>query len=276
MRLLSLSFDRNFDRKNKGWKISHHENGSPFSSFICQVDDMTSFISTTKRLGKELDKCKKVIGNRTVYDISFSDLTLVPLYNKVLVDIASKKKKAYEKESFLLYIEAESGNKIADVILEGCGAVLTKFNHEKNKLALAIYTIEPNWSLKIVQDNNKMIELDNSGKIKNGHYNKKIQKNKQIFVKRITFLSKNIYFTRPQEDTKMVNEKEGFRSISVAQVLSKHSILLGIPKKVSFDMSVLNEKDIQDITKKLDNYFAKINKDVVKNKNNKVTYTIIK
>ena len=52
MRLLSLSFDRNFDRKNKGWKISHHENGSPFSSFICQVDDMTSFISTTKRLGK--------------------------------------------------------------------------------------------------------------------------------------------------------------------------------------------------------------------------------
>ena len=121
-----------------------------------------------------------------------------------------------------------------------------------------------------------MIELDNSGKIKNGRYNKKIQKNKQIFVKRITFLSKNIYFTRPQEDTKMVNEKEGFRSISVAQVLSKHSILLGIPKKVSFDMSVLNEKDIQDITKKLDNYFAKINKDVVKNKNNKVTYTIIK
>ena len=269
---MKLSFDKNFDRKGKGWRLSRYEKGSPYSSFICQVDDMTSFISTTKKLGSKLDENKRIVRGNSLFDINFSDLTLVPLYNKTLVDL--KKKNNKNNESFLLYIEAEKGLKIADVLLDGCGAVLTKFSHDKNKLALAVYTVKPKWGLRIIQENGKMITLDESGKIKNSRYNKKVPADKKIIVKRITFLPENTFFTRPDKDTKLIDAKDGFRSVSVAQALSKNSVILGSPKKISFDKSILTENDIELLTNLIMEHFKELNKNV-KHKSKIKKYKII-
>ena len=241
MKSYVLSFDRNFDRKGKGWRISHKENGSTFSSLVCDLlMSQLAYVSNTRKLQEKLDKGT----------VPFAAITTVPLYNKSLMDI---KKNKDNTETIAVYVEAIKDQEIVDVQLRNCGATFVRVTPDKTKAAFVVYaTDKDKWSIMITQSNGQTISVNNTGKITNGKTTKEIVKPERLRLKRVVYLPNNtVYFTRPDKETKAISRIKGAESISIAQALSKNSIIVGDPNFVIFDKDTLNDQDITQLKETL-------------------------
>lgn len=236
MRILTLGFTREFNRKGKGWRLSHKENGSSVSSLICDLDETTrAYISNNFKLQERLD-------NGTM---AISEIEAVPLYYNTLLTVKSTRSTF---ETLAVYIEAEEGRRLSDIVLKGCGALYTKMTPDKSRAAMIIVTTSNNWSVEMYQGNKKVSIDAYTNKIKNTTLPNPVMDKESIVIKRLIFLPKNVLFTRVDKTSgsKNIKKVENFISISIAQALSKNYQIIGTPKKVIFDSNLI-EKDIEDL-----------------------------
>ena len=233
MKLYTLSFDRKFDRRGKGWRINHKKDGER-STLSCMLGDQEVFVSNSRNLQEKLDK----------ETVSMRDLTVAPLYAKSILTLKTDNIKY---ETLAVYVEAEAGERLTDIDLKGCGALYGTFGKDNSSAALIIVTTSKDWKVSIYQGVKSISFGSELEKISNKRLRKpRIAKNDNIRVQRVLFLPKNTLITRVKED-RTLNKYEGYVSVSIAQLLSKKFTVLGKPRSLVLDTSILTHKDVTDV-----------------------------
>lgn len=233
-----LGFGKEFNREGKGWYISHRENGTLFSTLSCKLDDKIVYVSNTKEVQNEIDR----LADKDT-SIQFSSLQAVPLFRKSLITLKQAVKEK-NVQSLSVYVEAEEGKKIAEINLRGCASCY--YRNTGSKVAMIIYAPNNKWSMEIIQTDGKTITVDSAtGKIHNGHIDEGAVKRRLVLkIKKTLYLPKNVLIARAGDKT--IPELENHTSVSIAQLLSKSSLVLGHPENIVLDDS-LNDKDKEDV-----------------------------
>lgn len=232
MRIFTLNFNKNAGRSNNGWRLSHKENGSNFSSLVCNIAGVRAYVSTTKALQAVLDQetNTSVLGK----------IRTVALYEKSLLDVKEEGKA--NRESYAIYVEAEAGQKLAAIKLDGCATAFQKIAKDNSAAAFIVVATAKDFRVRIYQTNKKVITVNAEGKIINEVVKHDVKEPvNTIRLKKLVPVPKKIVVTR-FVDHNAVDTKEGFVPVSIAQLLSKYSVIVGAPKEIAFGGAIKEEE----------------------------------
>lgn len=218
--------------QGNGWLISHKENGSQFSSIKCKVDEQEVYVPASKLLIDALDDGKVT---------SADGIGVVPLCNKSIVDVKNPK---FKNQAFAFYIEAEEAQKICAIKLDGCASIIAKIAEDKSKVALVVVTIKPDYAVRIYQENKKLVIFNRTG-ITHSVVNHDVPVPESLRIKRLVVLPKKAFITKFRKGERVI-APEGFVAVSIAQLLSKNSLVIAVPQEVQYDTNLLSVDDVSE------------------------------
>ena len=230
-------------RNAEGWKIDLEK-----SIVKSDMEDTAMIVGFTSKLIEFV----KSAGELAVQP------AIIPLYNKVLIDVPDTRKhlKGYSFVSF----EASEGLKINNIELENCAAVVSKFNKNRTMVSMVVIATEKDFKITIKEAEEKYFgnkPVNGKGNVftitKNEMFDFKTAKEENVnmriytksIIKKLIMMPKNALVTRFDRTTKNKVRKEGYITISIAQALSKNSIVISNSKLVEFD-TMITDKDKED------------------------------
>ena len=224
--------DATENTQDEGWLISHRENGSQFSSIKCKVGEQEVYVPASRLLIEALDAGK----------IDSADgIGVVPLCNKSIVDVKNPK---FKNQAFAFYIEAEEAQKICAIKLDNCASIIAKVAEDKSKVALVVVTIKPDYAIRIYQENKKLVIFNRDG-IKQSVVNHDVPVPETLRIKRLVVLPKKAFITKFRKGERII-APDGFVAVSIAQLLSKNSLVIAIPQEVQYDTNLLSVDDVAE------------------------------
>lgn len=224
--------DTTNNTQGDGWYISHRENGSQFSSIKCKVGEQEVYVPASRLLIDAIDSGKVD---------SADGIGVVPLCNKSLVDVKNPK---FKNKAFALYIEAEESQKIGAIKLDGCASIIAKITEDKSKIALVVVTLKAEFTVRIYQENKKLVIFSRDG-ITQSVVNHDVPIPETLRIKRLVVMPRKVFITKFKKGEKVI-APDKFVAISIAQLLSKNSLVIAIPQEVQYDTNLLSADDIAE------------------------------